>query len=335
VGPLQVGRGEEKSRTGSDPTGTGTRTRLELAEFATTHFPAASSFETVEWEDEKGKTHRKSQSKVTKTCGCEDKEQCSHSFQLCDDGAGTVVSNSQSSQGTGQMYWAHKASVLAFPREGIPLDVVAMTDAASHDSNSVIPHLQRLRERVPEALAGVEFLLDDAAADDPKLREQVNQDFQLTLRSSLNPRRRKPLIEDLPKGMNRLTPYGELICDGEQSLEYLGVRWKNEVFIYGPPRTEEKTITCLTCPLKDDCCPRATAGRHVTLPFDCLPHINPEDPPMAKRFQAMMTLRPSVERVIKIIKRDLGDPYLTRRGNASFQARLDKTLIAFHLLLRG
>ena len=167
------------------------------------------------------------------------------------------------------------------------------------------------------------------------MREQVNQDFQLTLRSSLNPRRRKPLIEDLPKGMNRLTPYGELICDGEQSLEYLGVRWKNEVFIYGPPRTEEKTITCLMCPLKDDCCPRATAGRHVTLPFDCLPHINPEDPPMAKRFQAMMTLRPSVERVIKLIKRDLGDPYLTRRGNASFQARLDKTLIAFHLLLRG
>lgn len=49
----------------------------------------------------------------------------------------------------------------------------------------------------------------------------------------------------------------------------------------------------------------------------------------------MVTLRPSVERVIKLIERDLGDPYLTRRGNASFPARLDKTLIAFHLLLRG
>ena len=32
---------------------------------------------------------------------------------------------------------------------------------------------------------------------------------------------------------------------------------------------------------------------------------------------------------------DLGDDRLSKRGNASFQAYLDKTMIAFHILLRN
>jgi hypothetical protein len=38
--------------------------------------------------------------------------------------------------------------------------------------------------------------------------------------------------------------------------------------------------------------------------------------------------------MIKRLKCDLGDPRLTKRGNESFQAYLDKTLYAFHILLR-
>jgi len=55
---------------------------------------------------------------------------------------------------------------------------------------------------------------------------------------------------------------------------------------------------------------------------------------MAKRFKAIMRRRPSVERMIKRLKGDLGDDRLSKRGNASFQAYLDKTMIAYHLLLR-
>jgi hypothetical protein len=65
-----------------------------------------------------------------------------------------------------------------------------------------------------------------------------------------------------------------------------------------------------------------------------LPHVNPDDPPMARRFRARRTRQPAVERVIKRLKHDVGDPHLSKRGNATFQARLDKTLLAFHLLLR-
>ena len=55
---------------------------------------------------------------------------------------------------------------------------------------------------------------------------------------------------------------------------------------------------------------------------------------MAKRFKAIMRRRPSVERMIKRLKCDLGDDRLSKRGNESFQAYLDKTMIAYHLLLR-
>ena len=55
---------------------------------------------------------------------------------------------------------------------------------------------------------------------------------------------------------------------------------------------------------------------------------------LAKRFKAIMSRRPSVERMIKRLKCDLSDDRLTKRGNDSFQAYLDKTLIAYHILLR-
>ena len=55
---------------------------------------------------------------------------------------------------------------------------------------------------------------------------------------------------------------------------------------------------------------------------------------MSKTFQAMMTRRPAVERMIKRLKCDLGDETLSKRSNRCFQAYLDKTLLAFHILLR-
>jgi hypothetical protein len=48
----------------------------------TTHFHAYSGFETVTYIDEKGKQQRKSQSKTTKNCRCEDKDNCAHPWEL-------------------------------------------------------------------------------------------------------------------------------------------------------------------------------------------------------------------------------------------------------------
>ncbi|MDZ4216767.1 MAG: hypothetical protein U1C97_00430 [Candidatus Gracilibacteria bacterium] len=47
-----------------------------------------------------------------------------------------------------------------------------------------------------------------------------------------------------------------------------------------------------------------------------------------------MRQRTAVERAIKRIKLDFSSERLTRRGNPAFQAHLDRSLIAFHLMLR-
>ena len=100
------------------------------------------------------------------------------------------------------------------------------------------------------------------------------------------------------------------------------------------PIDSEGIPVCQNCIHKSDCCPNAEGSRTVTIPIDLLPHIDPNDPPMAKRFENIMKKRPAVERVIKRLKCDLSDPQLSKRSNMSFQAYLDKTLIGFHILLR-
>ncbi|MDM8555923.1 hypothetical protein QUF75_14415, partial [Desulfococcaceae bacterium HSG7] len=105
--------------------------------------------------------------------------------------------------------------------------------------------------------------------------------------------------------------------------------------IYQAPFDENKIVVCKNCNLKVQCCPDAEKGRVVNVDFTLPPHINHNDPPMAKRFKAIMTRRPSVERMIKPLKCDLSDDRLSKRCNRSFQACLDKTMIAFHILLRS
>lgn len=167
------------------------------------------------------------------------------------------------------------------------------------------------------------------------MKEQLNIKWNIDLKASLNPRAKKPVIENLPNGIKKVTPYGETLCLADIQLDYKGVRWDQEKFIFQAP-LDQKTgnPVCLSCPHCLDCCPNALTGRTVTIPFDILSHIDPKDPPMAKRFKAIMTRRPSVERMIKRLKKDFGDDRLSKRGNASFQAYLDKTMIAFHILLR-
>ena len=147
----------------------------------------------------------------------------------------------------------------------------------------------------------VKRVLYDSACDGEELKKTVKEQFHIELKASLNPRGKKDVTEGLPRGMSLLTPYGEIICQAGHSMEFQGIRFATERFIYGPPTTDSQDA----------------------------PHINPEDPPLDKRFKAIMTRRPAVDRMIKRLKRDLSDDRLTKRGNASFQASLDKTMIAF------
>jgi hypothetical protein len=295
----------------------------------TTHYYAYSSFETVPYEDDKGKAKKKSQSKVTKFCRCNDWSTCSHDWELTDDGAGTIVKSRT------KMYWGHKASVIGLPGQGIVLDAVAVSDAASHDGQTFFPHVKKVMEQYPDLATAIKRVLYDSACNDTELKLRFKDELGVELKASFNPRRSKPITTGLPRGIAKITPYGVPVCIAGNELDYQGIRYEREKFIYEAPRQEDGTSICIGCSLRDECCNRPTqTGRTITVSFDTLPQIDPNDPPMAKRFKAIMRRRPSVERMIKRLKCDLGDDRLSKRGNESFQAYLDKTMITYHLLIR-
>jgi hypothetical protein len=294
----------------------------------TTHYHAYSSFETIIYQDEKGKEQKKSQSKPTKTCGCKDWNACPHEWELRDEGAGTIVKSGK------KMIWGHKASIIGLPKQGAVIDAIAVADAATHDGQTFFPHVEKVLDDHPDLALSVKRVLYDSACDDGPLKQRFQDELGLELKASFNPRRSKPIIEALPRGIEKITPYGVPVCRAGHEFDYLGIRYASETFIYRAP--EEVGISvCIGCRERAQCLNQnAKAGRTITVSFDTLKHIDPNDPPMAKRFKVIMMRRPSVERMIKRLKCDLGDDRLSKRGNDSFQAYLDKTLISYHLLIR-
>jgi hypothetical protein len=295
----------------------------------TTHYLAHSSFETVAYLDEQGQLKKKSQSKLSKACRCADRSTCPHEWELSDEGAGTIVKSKT------KMFWGHKASILGLPRQGIAIDAVALSDGATHDGQTFFPHVANVFGDYPALAGSVQRVLYDSACDDAELKQRFRDELGVELKASFNPRATKPITDSLPRGIQKITPYGAPICDAGYELDYQGIRYANETFIYRAPLNDEGTSVCLSCAQRTSCCNRSSqSGRTITVPFETLAHIDASDPPMAKRFKAIMTRRPSVERMIKRLKCDLGDARLSKRGNEAFQAYLDKTLIGYHLLLR-
>jgi len=294
----------------------------------TTHYYAYSGFETVVYTDENDKEQKKSQSRLTKNCRCKDRAACPHPWELSDDGAGTIV------KGSRKIIWGHKASVTGLPQQGIPSDARCVTDAATHDSQTFYPHITALFKDFPEPGPRFGTALYDSACDDPKLKRMFQDDFGIRLKTSLNQRRRKTVTENLPEFIEKPTPCGRMTCCGGHDLNFKGVRHDTGRFIYQAPTGDNNETVCSVCEHRPECTPLSSEGRTVTIAFSMLPHIDPDDPPMAARFRSDMKIRTSVERMIKRLKCDLSDDRLKKRGNASFQAYPDKTMIAFHILLR-
>jgi len=137
------------------------------------------------------------------------------------------------------MYWGHKASTLGLAHQEILLDAVAMSDAASHDSQSVVPHLQRLFSQHPDLRAQITRLLDDGAADDAKLKATVHELFGIEVLAPINPRRRQPIRDDLPRGIDHLTPRGVPVCQAGYPFELLGFRKDTERFLFQAPQDND------------------------------------------------------------------------------------------------
>jgi len=155
----------------------------------------------------------------------------------------------------------------------------------------------------------------------------------LGLLAPVNPRGRQPLTEGLGRGIDHITGSGTPICKEGYPFELLGCRQETEQFIFRAPKDDEGKFVCQTCPVKDGCYRGDDGGRQVTVAFDLLPWIDPQFPQSSKRFQKVMAKRTAIERLHKLMKYDYGDGRLTKRGNVSFQALLDKTLLAMHVVI--
>jgi len=303
----------------------------EAAAVPTADPPAESPADTPETGTKKTKkaekARKKSHPKTTKRCRCKDRQHCPHLWVNADDGAGTVVKSA------GKMYWAHKASTLCFPGQEVLLDAVAMSDAASHDSQSLVPHLNRLFQAYPELKPAVQRVLDDGAADDATLKETVQADLGIELCAPINPRGRKPIRDELPRGMDHITPRGTPVCRAGYPFDFVGCRHDTQRFVFRAPEDAQGVPVCQGCRLRPECYRGADGARQITVPFERLPWIDPKFPQLSRRFARVMAHRTAIERLHKLMKYDYGDEQLTKRGNAAFQARLDKTVLAMHVLL--
>ena len=104
-------------------------------------------------------------------------------------------------------------------------------------------------------------------------------------------------------------------------------------FLFRAPLNERGKPVCEGCPKKPVCCRAASLVRQIAVPFQRLPWIDPEFPQISRRFRKAIARRTVIERIHKLMKYDYGDERLTKRGNKAFQARLDKTLLAMHLVV--
>jgi hypothetical protein len=287
----------------------------------TTHYQAFSSRQTVEipakdqTSSKSKKPKRKSHPLSTKNCRCQDRANCHHPWVSADEGAGTVVKSG------GEMHWAHKASTFSFSaresKQEILLDAVAMTDAASNDSQSLLPHLQRIRTLYPDLK--IQRLLDDSAADHQHLKDTLARDFGIELLVSPNPRGRQPLQKNIPRGINHIRSAGTPVCAQGLPFDFLGCRHSSKHFLFRAPLDPQGIPVCQTCPRKSACCRNGSARRQIVVTFDRLPWIDPGFPQISRRFHKAMAQRTVIERIHKLMKYDYGDDRLTKRGNAAFR----------------
>ena len=232
-----------------------------------------------------------------------------------------------------QMHWAHKASTLGFAGQEVLLDAVAMTDAASHDSQSLMPHLDRLLALHPELNGKITRLLDDSAADDEDIKKRLAREYHIELLVAPKPSRAQAHREG-PSARHRPHPqHWDAGVRPGHPARLLGCRHATGQFLFRAPQGSDGKPVCEGCPRKSSCCRDGGSRRQIALPFARLPWIDPRFPQLSRRFQKAYARRTVIERIHKLMKYDFGDERLTKRGNKAFQARLDKTLLAMHLVV--
>jgi hypothetical protein len=261
----------------------------------------------------------------TCTCGKDNWESCEHPWSPTDFGAAVVV------KGTTRVYWAHKASVVCFGDSEIPIDARVLQYAAQGDGKTLIPHLELLKQDHCDVVDLVRFVLaDDAYRENEDEVRRFGQQARLIV--PVHGRKARAALAETFAGINRFTPIGVPVCDGDHRFELRGRDMTNQRFIWAAPNDDDGRPVCASCPLAGNCLEKGER-RHIRVEREDQPQINWDHPQHFVRERERYGKRTGVERAIKRLKVDLNGEYLTHRDAHRVQAHLDRKLLALHLLL--
>jgi hypothetical protein len=257
-------------------------------------------------------------------CGRDNWESCDHCWTPTDPGAAIVV------KGPTRIYWAHKASVVAFGDSEIPIDGRVLQYAADSDGKTLVPHLEQLQADLPETLDRLRHVLaDDAYRENKDAVSLLIDGVRLTV--PVHGRRVAPDVADSFAGINRFTPAGIPVCEGDHRFVLRGRDITGQRYVWVAPDDTDGRAVCASCPLAQTC----TRGerRFIRVLRADLPQIDWDHPQHLTRNRTCYGKRTGIERAIKRLKVDLSGDSLTHRDALRVQAHLDRKLLALHLLL--
>ena len=108
------------------------------------------------------------------------------------------------------------------PSRGCPLDARAVKDAATFDGKTFYPHVKELFEMYPEIQPSVKRVLYDSASDSDEIKEKFKDNLGIEVKASFNPRGKKEITKNLPRGIEKITPYGIPTCKGDTKWNIRG-----------------------------------------------------------------------------------------------------------------
>jgi hypothetical protein len=154
------------------------------------------------------------------------------------------------------------------PEQGVAIDAIAVSDAATHDGQTLFPHVEKVLGDHPDLAQSVRRVRYDRACDDAPLKRRFQDELRLELKASFNPRRSKAISEALPRRMEGITP--PMACPSA----WRAMRGTTRVFatptkyIYRAPQQDDGLSVCIGCRERAQCCHRDTAsGRTITVSF--------------------------------------------------------------------
>lgn len=303
----------------------------DTAVFDTTHVIANSHCANVvpadaKVEDGKKPKHRKVPRMCKRcTCGREHWESCEHPWGPTDQGAAVVV------KGATRVYWAHKASVMSFGNSEIPIDVRVCLYAAESDGKTLVPHLELLERDLLEVITPLHYILaDDAYKENGEAVKRFGQ--QARLICPVHGRKARAGLAEQFDGIDRFTPIGIPVCDGDHRFVFFGRDIQGNRYIWAAPVDDQGQPVCASCPHSDSCLKKGER-RYIRVDRKDQPQIDWDHPQHFARNRARYQQRTGVERANKLLKIDLGGEHLTHRDALRVQAHLDRKLLILHLLL--